>query len=57
MLLKSSVMIETKLVKGWSDIRDIPVPPKSKDNFRNWYKNHQTVESVTVETTLVVGTC
>lgn len=44
--IKKLPKIAPKLVKGWSDIRDIPVPPKSKDNFRNWYKNHQPVESV-----------
>lgn len=37
-----------KLVHGWADLRDIPTPPKSKDNFRHWYQNHQPVEPAPV---------
>ena len=33
-----------KLVHGWADLRDIPTPPKSKDNFRHWYQNHHPIE-------------
>lgn len=26
------------LVKGWTDVRDLPMPPKYKHNFRYWFK-------------------
>ncbi|WP_025730491.1 LutB/LldF family L-lactate oxidation iron-sulfur protein [Atopobacter phocae] len=29
------------MAKGWTDVRDLPMPPKYKDNFRVWYKQHQ----------------
>ncbi len=29
------------LVKGWTDVRDLPMPPKYKDNFRPWFKQHK----------------
>ncbi|GBG95929.1 LutB/LldF family L-lactate oxidation iron-sulfur protein [Lactococcus termiticola] len=29
------------LAKGWTDVRDLPVAPKHKDQFRQWYKKHQ----------------
>ena len=37
-----------KLVHGWSDIRDIPMPTEKKNNFRHWYKNHKPVEPAPV---------
>ncbi|WP_303231120.1 LutB/LldF family L-lactate oxidation iron-sulfur protein [Limosilactobacillus oris] len=33
-----------KLIHGWIDTRDVPRPPKAKNNFRHWYKHHQPVE-------------
>lgn len=32
------------LVKGWTDVRDLPRPPKSSENFRSWYKKHKAGE-------------
>lgn len=32
------------LVKGWTDVRDLPRPPKSSENFRSWFKKHQEGE-------------
>lgn len=32
------------MVKGWTDVRDLPVPPKHSENFRSWYKKHQAGE-------------
>lgn len=29
------------MIKGWTSVRDLPRPPKAKDNFRNWYKKHE----------------
>ena len=29
------------MVKGWTDVRDLPRPPKGSENFRSWYKNRQ----------------
>ena len=29
------------MAKGWTDVRDLPRPPKSKDAFREWYKRHK----------------
>lgn len=29
------------LAKGWTDVRSLPVAPKSSDQFRKWYKEHQ----------------
>ncbi|RHH68132.1 MULTISPECIES: LutB/LldF family L-lactate oxidation iron-sulfur protein [Vagococcus] len=29
------------LVKGWTDVRDLPRPPKYKDSFRKWFKDHK----------------
>lgn len=37
-----------KLVHGWSDLRDIPTPPKKKENFRHWYKQHTPVDTAPV---------
>lgn len=27
------------MAKGWTDVRDLPMPPKYRDNFRGWYNN------------------
>ncbi|WP_163651997.1 LutB/LldF family L-lactate oxidation iron-sulfur protein [Listeria sp. PSOL-1] len=32
------------LIKGWTNARDLPVPPKKKDDFRTWYKAHKAGE-------------
>lgn len=32
------------LVKGWTDVRDLPRPPKHKDSFRTWFKDHKAGE-------------
>ncbi|MGY3766595.1 LutB/LldF family L-lactate oxidation iron-sulfur protein [Vagococcus vulneris] len=29
------------LVKGWTDVRDLPRPPKYSDSFREWFKEHK----------------
>lgn len=29
------------MAKNWTDYRDLPRPPKAKDNFRHWFKEHQ----------------
>lgn len=29
------------LIKGWTDVRDLPQPPKHKDDFRVWFEHHQ----------------
>ncbi|KGL39652.1 iron-sulfur cluster-binding protein [Listeria sp. SHR_NRA_18] len=29
------------LIKGWTSVRDLPRPPKERDNFRSWYKNRE----------------
>lgn len=29
------------MIKGWTDVRDLPRPPKYKDSFRAWYKEHK----------------
>ena len=33
--------ITPKLIHGWVDSRDVPMPSKKKDNFRHWFKDHQ----------------
>ncbi|MFD1485875.1 LutB/LldF family L-lactate oxidation iron-sulfur protein [Lacticaseibacillus baoqingensis] len=30
------------LAKGWTDVRDLPRPPKHTENFRAWFKKHQS---------------
>jgi L-lactate dehydrogenase complex protein LldF len=32
------------MMKGWTDVRDLPRPPKSSENFRSWYKKHKAGE-------------
>lgn len=32
------------LVKGWTDVRDLPRPPKYKDSFKKWYQLHKAGE-------------
>lgn len=32
------------MVKGWTDVRDLPRPPKYKDSFRQWFKEHKAGE-------------
>ncbi|MCH4171223.1 MAG: LutB/LldF family L-lactate oxidation iron-sulfur protein [Lactobacillus sp.] len=29
------------LVGGWADVRDLPLPPKNKDSFRQWFAKHK----------------
>ncbi|MDR0920976.1 MAG: iron-sulfur cluster-binding protein [Lactobacillales bacterium] len=29
------------MIKGWTDVRDLPIAPKAHDNFRHWYKRHE----------------
>lgn len=29
------------MAKGWTDSRDLPRPPKHKENFRSWFKHHK----------------
>ena len=29
------------LAKGWTDVRDLPVAPPHRDQFRQWYKKHK----------------
>lgn len=29
------------MVKGWTDVRDLPRPPKHSEDFRSWYKKHK----------------
>lgn len=33
------------LVKGWTDVRDLPRPPKASENFRSWFKKHKAGET------------
>ena len=35
--------ITPKLIHGWVDSRDVPMPSKKKDNFRHWFKDHQPI--------------
>lgn len=35
------------MAKNWTTYRDFPRPPKSKDNFRKWFKEHQAQKGVT----------
>ena len=30
-----------KLARGWTDVRDLPRPPKKNENFRHWFKQHK----------------
>lgn len=30
-----------KFARGWTDIRDLPQPAKSHENFRHWFKKHK----------------
>lgn len=32
------------MVKGWTSVRDLPIAPKAHENFRHWYKKHETGE-------------
>lgn len=32
------------MVKGWTDVRDLPRPPKYSDSFRAWFKAHKAGE-------------
>ena len=29
------------LAKGWTDVRDLPIAPPHKEQFRQWYKKHK----------------
>ncbi|HAP15973.1 MAG TPA: iron-sulfur cluster-binding protein, partial [Lactococcus sp.] len=29
------------LAKGWTDVRDLPIAPPHKEQFRHWYKKHK----------------
>jgi len=29
------------LAKGWTDVRDLPIPPFPSENFMRWHRNHQ----------------
>lgn len=29
------------MVGGWTDVRDLPAPPKHRDDFRVWFKQHK----------------
>jgi len=37
------------MAKNWTDYRDFPRPPKSKDNFRKWFKEHQAQKGVATD--------
>ena len=32
------------MAKGWTDVKDLPRPPKYKDSFRKWFKDHKAGE-------------
>ncbi|MCI1921441.1 MAG: LutB/LldF family L-lactate oxidation iron-sulfur protein [Liquorilactobacillus nagelii] len=37
------------LAKGWTDVRSLPRPAKSSENFRSWYKKHQAAKEAQVK--------
>ncbi|MFZ2577187.1 MAG: LutB/LldF family L-lactate oxidation iron-sulfur protein [Lactococcus hircilactis] len=41
MFERGAVKAAPAIAKGWTDVRSLPVAPKSKDQFRKWYKNHK----------------
>ena len=32
------------ILGGWTVIRDMPRPPRAKDNFRSWFKQHKQLQ-------------
>lgn len=39
------------LAAGWTDVRDLPQPPKHQENFRHWYTRHQAEKAQQKEVT------